>query len=236
MAHPVWRRAMDREALRAHEGWLASGRSGPGRLVLEDQDLQGARAPRMFPAARFVRCDLSKAAFPLYTLHELELVDCELTDAILRQTHLERASISGTTFSRADLRLADFSSATIRDSNFAHANLERSFFVGAELAHVNFAGACMVDAVFDDARLVDCDLRGCDLSRGNRVLDLARTRRTRFERCDLRGVKLDGRRLDATVFDHCQMAGMTGKPDVAGRCSIVAPLGTTSEEIEAAWC
>jgi uncharacterized protein YjbI with pentapeptide repeats len=226
---------MDREALRAHEGWLARGKSGPGRLVLEDQDLQGARAPRMFPAARFVRCDLSKAAFPLYTLHELELVDCELSDAILRQTHLERASISGTTFRRADLRLADLSSATIHDSNFASANLERGFFAGAALAQVSFAGAHMVDAVFDDARLVDCDLRGCDLSRGHRVLDLARTSRARFERCDLRGVKLDGRRLDATVFDHCHMDGMTGKPELAGRCSIVAPVGTTVEAIEAAW-
>ena len=235
MSYPVWRVRMDKAALEAHRAWLTRGKVGPGRLVLEDQNLEGARAGLLFPAARLVRCDLSKAAFPIFNLDELELVGCKLDDAVLNQCHFERASIDDTTFSSADLRLADFSNATIRGGGFAKANLERGFFVHALIERADFAGARLVDAVFDDARLVDCDLRGCDLARGDADLNLARTTRTRFERCDLRGAKLDGRRLDGTVFDRCRMDGLTGQPDIQGPYSIVAPVGATVDEIEAGW-
>jgi len=235
MSYPVWRVYMDQDVLRAHADWLDHGKTGPGRLVLEDQDLRGARAAQSFPAARFVRCDLSKASFPLLGLDELEVVECKLDDALLRQTHLECASITGTTFGSADLRLVHLSHAQIRDSSFVGANLERGFFIGTVLERVNLAGARLVDGVFDDAHLADCDLRGCDLSRDDTFLNLARTIRTRFERCDLRGVKLDGRRLDGTVFDHCRMDGMTGKPDIVGPYTILEPTGATVDEIEAAW-
>ncbi len=67
------------------------------------------------------------------------------------------------------------------------------------------------------------------------MLDLARTTRTRFERCDLRGAKIDRRRLDGTVFDRCRMAGLTGKPDSQGPYSISEPFGATVDEIEAGW-
>jgi len=235
MSHPVWRIYMAKDALRAHQDWLASGKCGPGRLVLEDQNVQGARAPLMFPAARFVRCDLSKARFPLFTFDEIELVDCKVDDATLNSTDFKGALIIGTTFSRAALQLTHFDRAQIRDSGFVGADMERGRFVGTTLECVDFAGGRLVDAVFDDSHLVDCDLRGCDLSRGDTFLNLARTSRARFERCDLRGVKLDGRRLDHTVFDHCRMDGMTGKPDLVGPYTILAPEGTTVDEIEAAW-
>lgn len=235
MSYPVWRLYMDKDVLRAHEGWLASGKSGPGRLVLEDQNLQAARAPLMFPAARFVRCDLSKAAFPLFTFDEIELVDCKLDDATLNSTDFKHALITGTTFSRAALQLTHFDHAQLRDCSFVEADLERGRFVGVALERVSFARARLVDAVFDDARLIDCDLRGCDLSRAEVRGNLALTTRARFERCDLRGVKLDGRRLDGTVFDHCRMDGMTGKPDIEAPYSIVTPVGATVEQIEASW-
>ena len=222
---PVWRAVMDKAALKAHQAWLASGKAGPGRLVLEDRNLAGAQTAQMFPGARFVRCDLSKASFPIFKLDELELVACKLDDANLQQTHLERAIIDSTTFTRANLRVADFSHATIRGGSFAGADLERAFFVGATLEGVDFAGARLVDAVFDDARLIDCNLRGCDLSRADRALDLARTTRTRFERCDLRETRFDGRRLDGAVFDGCQMSGIHGTPEIRGPYAIESPAG-----------
>jgi uncharacterized protein YjbI with pentapeptide repeats len=235
MSYPVWRLSLDRAPLQAHRAWFDRGKSGPGRLVLEDQNLQGAKAPLNFPGARFVRCDLSGASLPLFKLDELELVDCKLDDANLARTHFPGASIEGTTFRRADLRLAHFHHARIRDSDLGETKLDRGLFIGAVLERVSFAGAHLVDTVFDDARLIDCDLRGCDLSRVDPVLDLARTTRARFERCDLRGAKLDGRRIDGTVFDHCRMDGMTGKPEIQGPYTITAPEGSTVEDIESAW-
>jgi uncharacterized protein YjbI with pentapeptide repeats len=235
MSYPVWRLTMDKDVLRAHEGWLANGKSGPGRLVLEGQNLQGARAPLWFPAARFVGCDLSKAAFPLFTLDEIEIIDCKLDDAVLNRTHFKHSQIERTTFSRADLRLAHLGQSRILECGFRDADLERGFFVGTTLEHVNFSGARLVDAVFDDARLVDCDLRGCDMSRAETVLDLARTSRTHFERCDLRGVRLDGRRFDGTVFERCRMDGMAGRPEIVSPYSVIEPVGLTVRELEATW-
>jgi uncharacterized protein YjbI with pentapeptide repeats len=235
MSYPVWRISMDKDVLIEHEDWVARGKSGPGRLALEDQNLQGARVPRAFPCARFVRCDLTEAAFPLLRLDELELIDCRLDRAVLNSTSFDRASIAGTSFTGASLQLADFNSARIANSNFNEANLERAFFVGATIEHTTFTKARLADAVLDDAHLIDCDLRDCDLSRVESVLDLARTSRTRFVRCDLRGANISGRRLDGTVFDHCRMMGMIGKPEIVSAHSVTEPTDMTIQEIEAAW-
>lgn len=41
--------------------------------------------------------------------------------------------------------------------------------------------------------------------------------------CDFRGANLDGLRLDHTMFDHCRFYDMTGKPDLSGPCTLIAP-------------
>lgn len=235
MSYPVWRIMMDKDVLLDHEKWLASGRSGPGRLMLEGQNLQGARAPLMFPAARFVRCDLSKATFPLFRLDDIELVECRLDEAVLDSTDFNRASIERTAFDHASLQLAHFDNARIRDCSFTGSDMQRARFLGATFDRVSFGESRLIDAVLDDARFVDCDLRDADLSRREEGGNLARTTRTRFERCDLRGANFTGRRLDGTVFDRCQMDGMIGKPTIEGPYTIVAPLGTTIEAIERGW-
>ena len=60
-AQSTWYTDMGAELQHAHKAWLKGGRTGPGRLVIENKNLRGARDVADLNFARFVRCDLSKA-------------------------------------------------------------------------------------------------------------------------------------------------------------------------------
>jgi uncharacterized protein YjbI with pentapeptide repeats len=75
--------------------------------------------------------------------------------------------------------------------------------------------------VLDDAVLIDCDLRGADLSIA-KLGALATLRGLRLERCDLRASSWRGRELDGVTLIGCKLFGLIGGPSMNG-ATIVRP-------------
>ena len=114
----------------------------------------------------------------------------------------------------------------------------------AELRRADCREAVLADATLTNTKLIECDLRGCDLRRVDHVLDLGTAYDAQFVGCDLRGAKLDGRRLRGTKLIRCRFNGVVGKPVIEGPIEIVdpdmSPAGDGSEiiagtELERQW-
>jgi uncharacterized protein YjbI with pentapeptide repeats len=76
-------------------------------------------------------------------------------------------------------------------------------FDEAELVDLRASRAALQSCSFVGASLVDCDLRGADLSPGTPNL-LGTSRGTRFARCDLRDTTWTGRDRDEATFTDCR--------------------------------
>jgi len=75
-------------------------------------------------------------------------------------------------------------------------------FRDAQLHKVNLRGADFRDADLRGATFWECDLRGADLSHINGLAEKSPERETSFLGCDMRGVILDGARLNGAVLGH----------------------------------
>ena len=75
-------------------------------------------------------------------------------------------------------------------------------FRDAQLHKVNLRGADFRDADLRGATFWECDLRGADLSHVNGQSEKDPERETSFLGCDMRGVILDGARLNGAVLGH----------------------------------
>lgn len=206
--------------LKSHWRWWDSGKRGEGRIVMADENLQGAQV-RGLEGARFERCDFSGSTISL--LDEAELVDCVFDEANLSQSSWNLSRIQGCRFHGAWLGLANFDGATVDRGDWLGAYLERSDWRGAVITGSTFRASTLTDSSFDGARFVDCNFQYANLSRKALVFDLARCPKAYFERCDFRGANLDGLRLNETTFDHCKFFDTTGKPDIEGPCTLIAP-------------
>jgi uncharacterized protein YjbI with pentapeptide repeats len=218
----LWQGILSSRKLKAHWEWDRDGRKGQGRIVMTDENLQGA-AVRALEGARFERCDFSGSNFYYGQLQEIELVDCTFDEALLRSTNFTRARITGGRIHGGWCGLANFEDATIEGGDWLGSYLERVDWTRSHIRDVSFRAATLVDARFDQATFVDCEFRFADLSHRELDMDLARCPGTRFERCDFRGANLDGLRLNNTVFDRCRFLGVRGRPKLEGPCTLIDP-------------
>ncbi|MBL0214090.1 MAG: pentapeptide repeat-containing protein [Myxococcales bacterium] len=207
--------------LRDHLEWYyRQGRTGTGRLVIADEDIQGADL-RSVQGARFERVDFSGAGVQM--LDDLEAIDCGFDEALLQGSTWRRAKLEKCRFRGATAYGANFEDARIDDCDWLGAWLEHSVWTRATVSRVSFVAATLVDSRFDGATFVDCDFSRADLSRGEFSMDSARCPGTRFERCDFRNANIDGLRFNNTTFDHCRFGSVRGKPDLEGSCTLIAP-------------
>src|SRR6185503_16960276 len=119
--------------------------------------------------------------------------------------------------------ITHFLKTSIVGSDFSQSHFGRSSWNGSRVRGVSFRSASVDNARLDEAELVECDFGGAQLNDTEPFMELCTTRRTRFERCDLRGTSWQGRLLEGTVFDHCRMHGILGKPTLGGPITVVAP-------------
>jgi uncharacterized protein YjbI with pentapeptide repeats len=206
--------------LKPHWRWWDSGKQGQGRIVMSDENLQGAQV-RSLSGARFERCDLSGSTVSF--LDEIELLDCVLDEANFSMSEWRRSSVTRARLHGAWLGLAHFDNAVIDGGDWLGAFAERSFWYGATVTNVSFRACTLSDSCFDGATFVDCDFHYANLSRKDLTGDFARCPATRFERCNFQGANLDGLRFNDTIFDRCSFNDTIGKPNLEGPCTLIEP-------------
>jgi len=201
-----WNHGLSEFRCLGHEGWLSRYRIGPGRLVVKDEKLTGTRVySRKLSYARFERCDLSRMQLSWAHFEHAELIDCKLEDGQLEGATFDGATIEECSFDRSVVHNADFIGATLRRSSLAQAGLIISRWESAKVDKVSFQGSHVRNARLTGASFVDCDFRDADLRR-----DEPGNWAARFERCDLRGAKLEGHQFAEAVFVDCKLDGPLG--------------------------
>jgi len=205
---------LSREALRAHEAWVERGkRTGDkGRLVLIGIRATGER----IGAAELSGARLDDVDFTGVDLSYASLVGAVLTRARLARANLTSVSmrdaeIRGAIFDGAAMALAKFERAVVRGASFAGADLDRSQWQSAHATDTMFDGARLGNAALDGAAFARCSFHRVDFS-PTTPRPAATTHGARFDQCDLRGTRWDGRDLSGAIFVRCQMNGLAGHP------------------------
>lgn len=206
--------------LREHGDWYRRGQTGQGRIVMSDEDLQGADL-RGLQGARLTRINFSGAGMNL--MHDVEVTECAFDEALLQLSAWERATIENCSFRGAMLVNSRFTDARIRGGNWLGAWCDSTSWTRAAISNVSFVGACLTNSRFDEAVFTDCDFSRADLSRVNLATDAARCPGSRFIGCDFRYANIDGLRFNNTTLDRCLFGGVRGKPDIEGPCTLIAP-------------
>lgn len=215
--------------LKPHWAWYASGRKGDGRIVMADENLQGA-AVASLAGARFERCDFSGANFYLGGMEDIEVVECSFDEGAMQGSGWDRAHITGCRAHGAWLSSATFGDAVIHEGDWLGAYLERTAWTRARATSVSLRATTLTDSRFDGGVFTDCDFSCANLSRREYDLDLATAHGTRFVRCDFTNANFDGLRLDRTVFEQCKFADVVGKPALEGPCELIEPDFTHTRE------
>jgi uncharacterized protein YjbI with pentapeptide repeats len=166
-------------------------------LDLRERDLDGAR----LAGAQLIDLDASGAL----------LDGADLTAACLLRLTLCAASLAGARGARAVASGCTLDQACLAGSHWPGATFLRCSFVGASLERVAAEGALFIE----------CDLRGADL--GARDEGAPGLRGARFERCDLRRSRWDGRALTGACFTDCKTYGLAGPPRSFDGLAIVRP-------------
>jgi uncharacterized protein YjbI with pentapeptide repeats len=214
---------IDRDSLRAHERWLAAGRSGNGRLVVAGLDASGMRLAGVeMTAARLERVDLSKSELEAAHLVEAELRDVQLDGARMSSVQLQRATIVGGSFVGADLALAVLEGARIEEARFDRADVDRSVWKGARAEATSFDAVVFGNAILDGVRFSGCTFRGADFAPLDELFP-ATTRGAVFEDCDLRNTRWDDRDLTGVRFVRCKLDGIQGRPKSVADIEVVEP-------------
>jgi uncharacterized protein YjbI with pentapeptide repeats len=189
-----------------------------------------ARGTQLY-TARFERCSLRNANLSYSDLCDMELEDCVLDRACFVSSNMDRSRLYRCRFVEADLRITRLRMTDIVGSDFSRALLDRADFKSAILKETSFRGAFIYDATLDDAYVGCCDLRDADMSYTS-MPNLCTTSGAWFFRCDLRGVKLGGRRLKDARFTECRFYGVQGQPIIEGTCAIERPNMAPDDEGE----
>lgn len=221
------RELLSRERLAAHDAWLKRGRTGTGRLELENFDFSSLGGyGQKLDGARLVRCRFDDADLTYSYLEGCELIECSALRARLSSISLETAVVERSKFAGANLSRMSLDRARIVDCDFEAAALGRSSITAATVERVTFRGARLVDAKLDRAHFIDCDFSQADFSEVDQLLEHGTTTETRFERCRFDGANFAGRRLERTVFEDCSFAGVTGQPNLTGPITVI-PAGAS---------
>jgi uncharacterized protein YjbI with pentapeptide repeats len=205
-------------ALTDHREWIARGRRGPGRLVIEDASVGplGLGVAKL-GGARLLRVKFFNHKVDFANLSGAELVECigqgtDFTDAILDGATLDRC-----TFEKSHFGLTDFHDGRILGGSFRGSTADRGLWNRVRIKDADLRSFRFGDCVLDGAVLEDCDLRDADLHCITPVLEsLCSTLNATFLRCDLRGANIDQRRFDNTRFVDCKLHGLIGASRLEG--------------------
>lgn len=214
---------IDRDALHAHEAWVAAGGEGPGRLEVVGFDGRGlVLAGVQLAGARLERVQLDRANLEGAQLQNGELREASVREANATSLLLTGATIAGGSFEKSALVGASFERATVDGTSFRDANLDRSKWAGASVSAASFALA-----MFGNARLDGAHFRGCSFVQADfrplSDLHAAPTAGAVFEDCDLRGTSWAGRDVSNATFVRCKLAGASGKPAAMTNVTITDP-------------
>jgi uncharacterized protein YjbI with pentapeptide repeats len=216
----MWRGIIGLE-LKAHQAWYARGRIGDGRMVLVDENLQGAHVADL-RGVHFTRCDLSGAKLGRRPLDDAELTECTFFDATLNYSHWERATLTRCNFVSVFMGCTDFDDASISDCDWTNAYLERSIWTRAVVVQSLFTGANLDEVTFDLARFDRCSFSRATLQdNSQRRGNVAVCNGTHFIDCDFRGANITGLRLNNTTFERCKFHGVIGAPVLEGPVTLV---------------
>jgi uncharacterized protein YjbI with pentapeptide repeats len=214
-----------KDALVAHEQWLARGRKGPGRLQLDGSGVGGLSLGNIkLGGAQLVRVNFDRATIDFANFTGAELRECSARSTNFAHTKFDDARIENCNFEGARMVLTDCKDVKIQGGTFRGANADRGLWNRISIKHADLRDMRFGDCVLDGSLLEDCDLRGADLARVSPTLSsLGSALNTTFRRCDLRGAKLEGRRLDGTKLIDCKLAGVIGKPAIEGPYTVERP-------------
>ena len=230
--------SLDERSLKEHAAWLARGKTGDGRLMLD-----GARVGPLglgaanLEGARLVRVKFfgHKADFAKFI--EAERYGCDGAGTNFGHAIFDRARFEHCTFTRSHFVLTDFIDGRVVGGSLAGSTASRGRwhrvrFLGTDLRKVRFC-----DTILDGAQFEDCDLREADLRSMNPELSaLGSTFNATFTRCDLRDAKIDLRRFHGTSFVECKLSGMSGKPRLDGPIAYrVHACDLSADEVRAMW-
>lgn len=107
-------------------------------------------------------CDLTGISF-----FKCEIIDCNFTDAVLRNVEFSGAQISHSNFSNANLESAGFGSSIVQNTLFFNANLKHATLSIARFEKCDFRCATLIDARITEAVMHSCDLTQATMERCN---------------------------------------------------------------------
>lgn len=204
--------AFDRASLRAHDAWVRRGKTGAGRLVLSGVRATGEKVgAALLTGAKLDGVDFTDTDLSYANLEDSELTGVTFTGANLTSIRLRGVQLRGGTFGKAAMALAKFERATVEATVFTGADLDRSQWQDAQVSDARFETVRFGNAALDRAVFARCDFRRADFGPTTR-LPAPTTAGARFEGCDLRDTRWQGRELAGAVFVRCKMAGVTGRP------------------------
>ncbi len=206
---------------KAHQAWYARGRTGEGRMVLADENLQGARVASL-QGVHLTRCDLSGAALGFSFMDDAEMFDCNFFDAPMSRSQWPRANLQRCNFINVDMGMAKLDDAIVANCNWTTADLQRSTWRRSHVTRSKFVEANLDEIVCAFATFERCDfsratMRDKSQGRGN----VAIFEGTRFTDCDFRGANITGLRLNNTTFERCKFRGIIGTPVLEGPITII---------------
>ena len=210
-------------AIAAHQEWLKRGRTGNGQLSLIEDDLRKQRlADWKLPAVRFRRCILDDMDLTFSTWTDCVWIDCSAERIVCQYSEVRNLTLERCKMNRADFVLTNMSAVTISECDLSGAVFGRGGYSSLIASHSSFEYSAFIEEVLTDSHFSDCDFRGANLGRGLTTYpDYGRMRRVLFERCDLRNVRWDGKRLDGIVFVDCRFHGGHGTPVLEGKISVI---------------
>jgi hypothetical protein len=141
-----------RDALEAHQQWLARGKQGAGRLVIQDTSVGGLPLGNLkVSAAKLTRVGFDRAKVDFADFVDAELTECTAQAANFAHTKFDRARLDRCNFEGAGLVLTDFVGARVTGGDFRAINADRGAWSGVVLAGVDLRKARFGDCVLDGA-------------------------------------------------------------------------------------
>ena len=116
--------------------------------------------PLVLSGVDFEAADLSG-----YDMHDVQIVECDLSGALLRHANLTRARLGNVVLNGADLYGALFDGGFRWNVRACGANCESAIFAGATFDDVSFEDCSFVHAVFFQAHLSNSRFTGSDFTR-----------------------------------------------------------------------
>jgi uncharacterized protein YjbI with pentapeptide repeats len=191
-----WRDVFGVPPRTAHDKWIERGRTGEGRVVAVDKNLDEARASgARLVAARFERCSFDRAVIEMSDFDEVEMISCRGANGSFVRNRMYSAHFADCTFADMQFWRLRLVGGRMERSTFTRCMFEEGFVIESQLTDTKFTGSNMRLVGFDRARVVRCDLREVDLTGATAV-------GAHFEDCDLRGAI--GAALEGATFANCQ--------------------------------